>query len=254
MAVRPAVLTYGNVLDVAGRKFPGMLQDNLSATILNLTTSKIWDAYDWRWSLDQLPPFYLMPNQQDYGAPAVTIPDDFYGLRFAQLIQTNATPPVLNQLMVIKDLLITNVRYIPHAICYAPDVQAFRIFPRMPDNLGSPTYMINGRYKTLPPKVTTANLATTLLPSDDEYFQMWVETAKYIAYQLDGDPRAGQIAFANGQVSATGQAAVMRDMIMWAAEREGLELGDVTISPAEPLVVGIGNYSPSNLGFGFPGF
>ncbi len=79
---------------------------------------------------------------------------------------------------------------------------------------------------------------------------MWIETAKWVMWQMDSDPRAGQITMANGQISSNGQAAVMMNMVEWAASREGLELSEPIISPAEPLV-SQGPYRPALFGLGF---
>jgi hypothetical protein len=250
MANRPSTVTWEQVLAIAGRKASRGIQDDLGAYIANLTLNWVNDKYDFRWTLKTLPPFYGIPSEQDYGAPAVIIPSDFYGLRWANLVRTDNMPPYRQPLAVIKDLLLTHARYLPHAICYVTDRQAFRLFPRFPDNVGSPTYLIEGQYKFLPPKITAETLATTLLPSDDVYMQMWIETAKWAMWQTDSDPRAGQITDANGQISANGQAAVMMQMIDWVASREGLELGDPVVSPAEPLVTP-GPFRPNMLGLGF---
>lgn len=250
MAARLATYTWTDILTIIGRKASRNLQDDLGSYIVNNTLNYVHDSYDFRWTTATLPPFYLVPNAQDYGTPAVVIPPDFYGLRWAELIRTDNQPPYRYPLTIIKDLLPTHARYIPHAICYVPDSQVFRIFPRFIDNCGSPTYMIHGVYKKVPPKILTENLATTLLPSDDVYFPMWIEVAKYIMWQMDSDPRAGSMTVANGQVSMTGQAAVAHEFVEWVASREGLELGDPTISPAEPLVAGIGSTN-NMLGLGF---
>jgi len=224
----------------------------MGAYICNVTQNWISDRYDFRWTLATLPPFYCVPDAQDYGEPAAVIPSDFYGLRWANLVRTDSSPPYREPLAIIKDLMPTHARYIPHAICYVPNKRAFRLFPRMPDNLGSPTYFVEGEYKVLPPKLQATTLQTTLIPSDDVYLQMWIEVAKWVMWQLDSDPRAGNITDSNGQVGFSGQAAVAMEMIDWVASREGLELGDPVISPAEPLVTtGPWRVNITGLGFGW---
>jgi hypothetical protein len=250
MANRTSTITWEQVLAVIGRKSSRSLQDDMGPLIVNLALNWVWDKYDFRWTTAALPNFYAVPQEQDYGAPAVIIPPDFYGLRWANLVRADNYPPYRQPLTIVKDLVLTHARYLPHAIGYVPDRQCFRLFPRFPDNVGSPTYMIEGVYKKLPTKITAATLATTLIPSDDIYTQMWIETAKWVMWQLDSDPRAGAMTDANGNISYSGQAAVMMDMIDWVASREGLELGDPQISPAEPLVVP-GPYRPNMLGLGF---
>lgn len=250
MSARVSTYTWTDVLSIIGRKGSRSVMDDMATYIANLTLNWVNDKYDWRWTTAQLPPFYLVPNEQDYGAPAVAIPSDFYGLRWCNLVRTDNTPPYRQPLRVIKDLQTTHIRYLPHAIGYVPDKKCFRLYPRIPDNIGSPTYLVEGVYKKLLPKITTGTLATTTLPSDDVYLDMWIETARWIMYRLDNDPRAGVINFSNGVVGAQGQAAVMLDLIQWAAEKEGLELGEPIISPEEPLV-SQGPYRPALFGLGF---
>lgn len=251
MAQRVATYTWNDVLSIVGRKLSRNFQDDIGVHVANMTQNWVWDKYDWRESLRTLPPFYLVPNEQDYGAPTVAIPLDFYGLRWANLVRTDNTPPYRQPLNIIKDLQTTHIRYLPHGICYVSDKQAFRLFPRIPDNIGSPTYLVEGQYKRRPALVSAANLTTTTLPFDDIYFQMWVEVTKWCAMQMESDPRAGNIEYANGQVAAaSGQAAIAMQMVEWVAGREGLELGDPTIAPAEPLVTQ-GPYRPALFGLGF---
>jgi hypothetical protein len=250
MAVRTPLMTWQDVLSIAGRKAPRAVVDDYGAYIANMTLNWVWDKYDWRESMATLPPFYLVPNEQDYGAPTVAIPSNFYGLRWCNLVRSDNIPPYRQPLELIKDLQTTHIRYLPHAICYVPEKQAFRLFPRIPDNIGSPTYFIEGVYKIRPGIIQANALATTPLPFDDIYFQMWVETCKWVIFQSENDPRAGAITDSNGQINATGQAAIMMQMVDWVASREGLEMGNPTISPAEPLV-SQGPYRPAMFGLGF---
>lgn len=172
------------------------------------------------------------------------------GLREARLLRASTVPPFRQPLQIIKDLELTHVRYIPHAINFIPASKAFRVYPRVPENIGSPDYMVEGEYKIKPAKITAANLANTLLPFDDIYFQVWVEVMKWQAFVLDNDPRAGAITVANGQTTYTGQAAVAQQKLEEMASNEGLELGDPVIAPAEPLVTN-GPYRPNMFGIGF---
>lgn len=251
MAVRVPTYSWNDVLSYIGRKIPRSVQDDAGVFVANMALNWVWDKYDWRESLGKLPSFYLVPDEQDYGVPTVAIPSDFYGLRWANLVRTDNTPPYRQPLTIIKDLQPTHIRYLPHAIGFVSDIQAFRLFPRIPDNIGSPTYLVEGSYKKRPIKITASNLTNTLLPFDDIYLEMWIEVAKWVAFKMDNDPRAGMVEYSNGQVvSANGQAATAMEMVDWAASREGLELGDPTISPAEPLV-SQGPYRPAMFGLGF---
>lgn len=251
MAVRTPTFVWQDVLNIVGRKTSRSIQDDMATPIVNMTLNLVWARWDWRQSLATLPTFYLTPNTQDYGAPAVVIPSDFYGLRWCNLVRTDNIPPYRQPLIIIKDLQTTHIRYFPHSIGYVADRQAFRVFPRVPDNIGSPIYLIEGQYKKVAPLVTTSTLTTTKLPFDDTYLEMWCEVMKYVLYQTDGDQRAGTVTYgAGGQINMTGQAATAFDFMDWVASMEGLELGDPTIAPNEPLVQ-IGPYRPSMYGLGF---
>ena len=250
MAVRTPTYTWSDVMSIAGRKSSRNVMDDYGVYLCNMTLSWVWDKFDWRESMASLPSFYLVPNEQDHGAPTVAIPSNFYGLRWANLVRIDNVPPYRQPLAIIKDLQTTHIRYLPHAICYVPEKQAFRLYPRVPDNIGSPVYLIEGVYKIRPTLLTVENIVTTLLPFDDIYLQMWIETFKWVMWQSEGDPRAGAITDSNGQINATGQSAIMMQMIEWVASREGLEMGDPVISPAEPLVTQ-GPYRPAMFGLGF---
>jgi len=250
MAERTSTLYWGDCVRVAGRKISKSLLDELTPTLVNLTNAYIWDKYDWRMSISTLPSFYCVPNQQTYGAPANIIPTDFYGLRTAQLVRTDNVPPLTFNLTIVKDIQPTFIRFLPSSICYDQATQAFRLWPRFPSNIGCPTYMITGTYKIRPPKIAANAIDSTLLPFDDMFFEMFTETMKYVAYTLDNDPRAGQISAVNGQINATGQAAVAKGLIDWAASCEGLEMGEPEISPQEALVV-TGTWTSDPFGIGF---
>src|SRR5690348_7316461 len=123
MSQRTATYTWSDVLNHIQRKSSRGNQDDMGVFIANRTINWVWDKYDWRESLATLPPFYLVPNEQDFGAPAVTIPSDFYGLRTANLVRATNIPPFRYPLKIIKDLDITHVRYLPHAIGYNANKQ-----------------------------------------------------------------------------------------------------------------------------------
>ena len=79
-------------LTLAGAQLNRKLEDNYGAYIANVAQAKIWNKYDWRESLSPLPPFYLIPAEQEYGAPATIIPTDFHGLREAYLARLSGEP------------------------------------------------------------------------------------------------------------------------------------------------------------------
>lgn len=236
MAIRLPTLYYGDVFSIVARQISRNVEDSHAAYICNVATNLIWTRYDWRESLVVLPPFYLIPNEQDHGTPAVTVPSNFMGLRKASLVQLTSDPPTEMPLKVIRDLERTHVRQLPTAIGYVPAVGAFRVFPRVPSNAGVPQFCITGEYKKRPPRVGATNLFTTLLPFDDMYMQAMVEAMKWAAYNFAGDQRAGEVGFNMGHEVFSGQLAKAMQAIDEMARNEGLEGGDPAISPAEPLV------------------
>lgn len=244
--------TFDDLIRMIGRHVPRNVVDDQAADICNLAYNQIWHKYDWRESLKTLPPFYLIPGEQEVGAPFYSVPSDFAGLRKADFVFVAADPPARRTLKVIKDLNITNVQYFPHAIDYNMDTQAFRVFPRCSQNMGAPQYQIEGTYKTVPTKITPATL-TTSIPTKDDLIQMWMEGMLWAAYKFTGDQKAGQIQMQNGNKVFTGQLAIFHATMDQMAANEGLELGDVNISPCEPLFTTYNNSGTTVYG-GFGGY
>lgn len=241
--------TFDNILRMVGRHVPRNIMDDHSADICNLAYDKIWHKYDWRESLATLPPFYLIPGEQDVGPPFYSVPSNFAGLRKADLVYMTSDPPTRKPLKVIKDLNLTQVQYFPHAIDYNPDTQAFRTFPRTPINIGTPDYQIEGTYKTLTTKIYPTTITTTI-PTKDDLITMWIEGMKWAAYFFAGDPKQGQIQLQQGQPVYSGQLASFMQSMEECAMNEGLELGDINISPSEPLANTYNNSGFSIYGWG----
>ena len=228
---------YSDILNLVQRSVPHMTNSDLAPFLCNAATNYIWEAYDWRESLTNFPPFYLIPGAQDHGTPAVVIPSDFLGLRQANLVRLNSTPSYRQDIPILKDLKLTNIYGLPANLGYVPESSAFRVFPRVPINIGVPDWLIEGVYKRRPTKVTADVVHSTLLPFDDMYFMNMVEVFKYVGWQLGGDPRAGGIQSTNRGKQFVGQYAIAREAVESMAENEGLELGDIAIAPKDPLAI-----------------
>jgi len=245
-----ATYKYQDAIQIAAKQLNRNVEDEFAAAIANMATNLIWMSFDWRETLASLPPFYLIPDEQDHGPPAVSVPADFYGLRLAALLLLNSDPPARFDLSVIQDLRETHVRAMPHAIGYERARRAFRVYPRVPSNAACSTYIVQGTYKKRPTKVLASTLLSTALPFDDIYFDVWVEALKWAAWQIAGDPRAGQVIHVKGQGSQyTGQLALCLERIAGMASAEGLELGAPAIAPREALAGPTGSsiYSPNSL-------
>lgn len=239
---------FSDITNILSRFIPKIVDSDVAAFIANSAIYEIWKKYDWRESLQTLPPFYLIPGAQDHGAPFVAVPADFLGLRQAYLTQLQSSPIYRMQLGTLKDLALTPIAGIPSDIGYQPTTQSFRVFPQVPQNIGAPNWIIEGTYKKRPTKLTATTISSTLLPFDDMYLNNMVEVFKWAGWQLSGDPRAGGIQKQkNGSVVYTGQYAIAMEAIDAMAANESLELGDIQISPQEQL-------APTSMNGGFGGY
>lgn len=224
--------TYGDVLNMIASSSLRSTEDDKAAHIANLALNKIWKRYDWPESVAALPPFSLTPGEQDHGAPAVAVPDDFSGLRTATFIQLGGIPAMRTPLKrIVRSLKLTNICGIPEAISYEGWVDGFRLFPRVPQGIASPTWMIDGVYKKNPTKVTSDAIHSTLLPFDDRYLEAWIEVMRWAAWSLQGNPQAGEVVNANKQSSFTGQLAKAMSAIDMMAADMGLNMGDSVVEP-----------------------
>lgn len=216
-----------DALAIANRAVGRPVLDDSAAYIVNVATAYIWKRYDWRETIAALPPFYLIPMTQDYGAPFYGVPLDYAGLREAYLVQLTSTPPARYPLRILRNLKLEHTQGLPRDIGYVRDQKCLRLYPRPPANLGSANYLIDGTYKKVPPIITATTLQDTLIPWDDMYLQEFVTALRWAALQTAEDPRAAQ-------------KKIELDMLLdQMAANEGLELGDPSIAPAEPLVGGV---------------
>ena len=221
--------TIADALSVANRTMPRAIEADHAAYVANIALNKIWHAYDWRVSLSTLPPFWLIPLIQDYGAPFYAVPTDFYGLRQAYLVQTSSTPlPRRMELKVIKNLRKEYLRGLPRDIGYVMDTRSFRVYPQIGENIGSTQFLIDGVYKKLAPQVTSTTLQSTYVPFDDIYLSTFIDALRWGAAQVAGSPdRAAKLQELNQSIY---------DM----ANAEGMELGNQVVAPSEGLVGGSG--------------
>lgn len=225
---------YSDILSIVSKQFPRIVEDQYASICSNMATNLIWYAYDWRESLLTLPPFWLIPGEQDYKPPATVIPADFGGLRktFVSHISggTTVTTPIKPQ----QDLQVTHVVGIPQSISYEASIGGFRLFPRTPRSLGSPYWMIQGTYKCKPAVINNSTLET-LIPFDDMYLNQMVDVMRWAFMSAAGDQRAGQVTVSNGVPQFSGQFGVAVNAIDMMASHEGLLQNDPMISPDSPL-------------------
>lgn len=216
--------TLGDVVNYVSALIPRTAEDKWVDAICNMTQARIWNRFDWRETIAELPPFWLIPDVQDYGAPAVDVPADFQGLRKAFLVDAQSYPARPWILKVVRELDLESLRQMPDAIAYDKSARAFRLSRRAPGSFCSPRYMITGTYKREPVKVTKANYATTLLFSDDQYIQVWIDQMR---------------AVATGFVGGGNRDALLTEAelsLLRMASNEGLNLGETPVSPSEGLL------------------
>lgn len=222
----PRTLTYGDVVTLISKKLSRVTEEDFATVILNNAIAEIWKRYDWRESLTTLPGFWLSPKIQDYGYPLSAVPQDFEGLRTAQVIQFNSDPAQFWTIDITKFLDKTNIEGFPSAISYNPDTNSFRLWPNAPASWGVPEWMITGTYKKLPPRILQSTYQGTILPFDDKYFYVICETALWKGFEINGSPLE--------------EKAILKSLtaIDEMARDQGLNDGDGTITPSSSLAQG----------------
>lgn len=216
--------TFGDVVNYVSAQIPRAAEDKWVDAICNMTQARIWNRFDWRETIEDLPPFWTVPDVQDYGAPAVIVPADFQGLRKAFLVDVAAYPAKPYILKVVRELDLEAFRSLPDAIAFDKGTQCFRLSRRATASMSSPRYMITGTYKKEPTKVTKSDYAITPLFSDDQYIQTWIDQMR---------------AVATGFVGGQNRDALLTEAelsLLRMASNEGLNLGETPISPSEGLL------------------
>lgn len=221
--------SIADALSIANRSMPRAIEADHAAYISNIALNEVWHAYDWRVSIASLPPFWLIPLVQDYGAPFYAVPLDYYGLRQAYLVQVSSTPlPRRDEIKVLKNIRREYLRGLPRDIGYVPETQSFRVYPQMPESVGASEFLIDGTYKKLAPKTTSQTLQSTSVPWDDIYINVFVSALRWAAADVADSPTK-----VNKWQELQGYLAGM-------ASQEGLEMGDQVVCPSEGLVGGSG--------------
>lgn len=242
--------TFSDVLNIVGKQIPRVGEDYMSGVISSLALNLIWHEYDWRDSLATLPPFYVIAGEQDHFRPIANIPADFWGLRQTFITRILSGIVETHEMMVIKDLRITNLKALPSSICWDPTFTGFRLFPRMPLGMSAPNYFVQGTYKKLATKITALTI-NSIIPWDDQYLPNFIAVFRWAAFESMGDPHAGQVQYDGNKKVYTGQLALAMAMIDEMASWEGVNNGDPVVAPSQPLVgAGVGLNFPWSTWFG----
>jgi len=215
-------LTAGDAVRIVAARYPRLDTSGFAARFCDEVLSTIWHRYPWRESLAELPPFHLVREEPDYGAPLLAVPPDFYGLH--RVCVRNSYGTTYPPLIVVHDLSVSQSTGIPTAIAYQPEKRSFRVYPR--PLVGAPDFWIEGSYKKVPQKITTATLNSYFLPFDDMYFNVFRLGLVWKVKEILGDSEAVQ------------DEARFYRAIDEMAVAEGLHSGVIVVAPAEGLELG----------------
>ena len=220
--------TWGDVLSMISFTNRAYAQD-FSPVLADRAQSALWHANDWHETLGVLPPFFLVPFEQDYGSPVTIVPADFEGLRKADLVCTYNNPSVHLPLNILRYPNLTEMTGCPTELGYDQYAHKFRVWPRVPANFGAPQYLIEATYKKGSTKLTPTTWAAATVPWDDLHIETVIAVAKLCYYDLVGD----QQKFAN-------QFPITQHYIDSMSADEALNSGDQTIAPTGTLQLGFG--------------
>lgn len=231
--------TFGDALTLVFAASKREYENSFATEACNLATSFIWNRGDWRNSIVEFTPFWLIPNEQDHGAPTFIVPSDFLGLREVFVTNLQGSTPIKNPVKVQQNVDRTAIMGIPTQIMYVPSAVAFRVFPRVPSGICAPYWLIEGNYKKVAPRTTASTLNDDTLPWDDQYFINYLDVLTWATMKLNGDPRAGGVQTGKGGTyTYTGQYALAVRAIDEMMQQEQFNIGDPQISPVEPMVGG----------------
>jgi hypothetical protein len=225
-AIWTSTYTYTDAWNLASSQYGRQNEPNNLEFVTNQAIEKMWRSYDWRGTLKPLPPFWLVPGQQDYGVPFYSVPSNYYGLREAYLVSINSSNPIRRKLNVTKGVEKTSGMGWPTSIFYQDTIAGYRIWPCPDFGMSSPLFLIDGTYKIRPPKITRALLGSNLL-WDDLYFETFVQACAWA--MLNWSP--------GGKKAAQEQEVIFMQSLARATSDESLEQGEAIIHPAEPLIV-----------------
>jgi hypothetical protein len=175
--------------------------------VLNDAAKYFWRAAQWQWTLGELPSVQIINATQDY---TVTLPADFdYGISAELTTTDDKTPRTLEIVPFIA--LAGQKQGQPNQLAISGELTTgnYRLNPS-PNGYGSPLPFISGVYK----KVFTPMTETTIYTAGSLVFpDMCIDVYRlivlYYAYKYSDDQRAGNVQFANGGMTYTGQRAEM---------------------------------------------
>jgi hypothetical protein len=218
-----STFTYLDVLTRVASYNPRATEDALSIFAVNDALGLLWNAYHFSFTKAELPPFWLVGGEQDYGNLVAAVPADFKSIISAEMIDTDTAPFYRIPLIPKRDAPRTGRQDTPEIIAYVPEVDAFRVHPAPPYGYGPGKWIVNGVYKRHFTKITRDTLISTL-PWDDEWFPVFCAALEWGLLPHKGQEKAMARQYA---------LALVADM----AQKSGLDESDpVGVAPREPLV------------------
>lgn len=212
-----------DLINYVAQSSPRLVADANAALLCDMVNSFIWAKADWRISLAKIPPFFVVPLQQDYVSPYISMPTDFLGLRAGTLTYNGTEPPLTYPpLMIDRYLSLTYSQGRIESLSYEASTGGIRVYPRPVSGIGPMDWQVECTYKKNPAKVTAATLASLGPPFDDQYFNTYVEGLKYWIKPASQQKQEDMANFIG--------------MIDVMAAHEAVNTGDQPLSPRTPLV------------------
>ena len=221
----PGSYTYADVLSIAKPQIVHRGDDTLSASLCNMATEQVWDAYDWHETVREGAPFYLLPGVQDYPVPIASVPSDFSGFRRVVLTDIDSGHPevlVSSGLSHLRSIDKTNATGLPGSISFLPERRAFRVHPRPGPSISPTRYKVEYSYKSSWPRVLPDNLHIPL-PLPDTFLPCFVLGVLWASARLTGQATAREL-----------YQDLVAELSRKAAD-QGLADGDSYVYPSEPL-------------------
>ncbi len=227
--------TLREALSLAMKLSPRFDDSSYAALVADLALSFMWRWYAWDESMVQLPPVYMTPDEPDIEAPARVVPGDFWYLDRAWIKQIDGD---VFPLRVLKKLDKCGFNERPRDIAYEAQTNSFRFSPTPSSGWAAPHVQVEGVYKKTSTKVTTSNLNSLVLPWDDMYFGVFLQSLRYQYMLLNNHPDTGQVGTDSvGRTRYSGQLARFVGELHLATAQEN-QRGDDFVHPEESLMLG----------------
>lgn len=184
--------TWANALSTVQPYIKSIPTTNIDLVVCDQVNSYVWRRYPWKWAQATLTSgsgvLTLVQGQQDYSMGTLS-GGGYYQMLRVRITRTDVTPFIArdkdwtNFLAPCLDLLggIDSIQ----AMALEPVTNKIRL-DRAASVPSGTTYQIDGEYWMLPTKVTSTS---SVLPFEDQYFDVALEGLKWRYYALGDDKR-----------------------------------------------------------------